>query len=78
MELDLKKPHPSGTSRLSGFDEYLYDLEKEVLRLDQLARNRQYRNIIMNTERFTMNDSSDVDFSDYSYDVDSSDSGSDV
>lgn len=77
-ELDLKKPHPSGTTRLSAFDTHLLNLKQEAIRLDLLARRRHYRNIIMNTPSFTRNDSSDVDFSDFSSDVDFSDSSSDV
>lgn len=69
-ELDLKKPHPSGTTRLSAFQGHLSDLAYEAKRLDLLARRRFYRNIVMNTPAFTMNDNSDVESSDSSYSSD--------
>lgn len=46
-KLDQEQPHPSGTSRLSGFHEYLGTLDMEYTRNTYWAFHHYYRDIIM-------------------------------
>jgi hypothetical protein len=47
QKLDMEQPHPSGTSRLASFHEYLHELEKERSFTGYWANHHYYRDVVM-------------------------------
>ena len=46
-ELDTKQPHPSGTSRLAAFQEYINELGQKQTYAEYWANHHYYRDIVM-------------------------------